>query len=105
MSVRSVKIIRFIGIRAFISIFYVRNLIKEQAAFDSSLALFTAPAVQRSEPRITNKGELDADFPVSYTHLNVTPSEFITKIESVTKLMYDHTNINQSLQKMCIRDR
>ena len=29
---------------------------------------------------------------------NVTPSEFITKIESVTKLMYDHTNINQSLQ-------
>ena len=33
-----------------------------QAAFDSSLALFTAPAVQRSEPRITNKGELDAYF-------------------------------------------
>jgi type VI secretion system secreted protein VgrG len=33
-----------------------------QAAFDSSLALFTAPAVQRAEPRITNKGELDAYF-------------------------------------------
>lgn len=33
-----------------------------QAAFDSSLALFTAPAVQRSESRITNKGELDAYF-------------------------------------------
>ena len=33
-----------------------------QAAFYSSLALFTAPAVQRSEPRITNKGELDAYF-------------------------------------------
>lgn len=33
-----------------------------QVAFDSSLALFTAPAVQRSEPRITNKGELDAYF-------------------------------------------
>lgn len=33
-----------------------------QAAFDSSLALFAAPAVQRAEPRITNKGELDAYF-------------------------------------------
>ena len=33
-----------------------------------------------------------------YEWTNVTPSEFITKIESVTKLMYDHTNINQSLQ-------
>lgn len=33
-----------------------------QAAFESSLALFTAPAVQRAEPRITNKGELDAYF-------------------------------------------
>ena len=33
-----------------------------------------------------------------YEWTNVTPSEFITKIESLTKLMYDHTNINQSLQ-------
>lgn len=33
-----------------------------QAAFDSTLSLFTAPAVQRAEPRITNKGELDAYF-------------------------------------------
>ena len=29
-----------------------------------------------------------------YEWTNVTPSEFITKIESLTKLMYDHTNIN-----------
>lgn len=33
-----------------------------------------------------------------YEWTNVTPSEFITKIESVIGLMYDHTNINQSLQ-------
>lgn len=33
-----------------------------------------------------------------YEWTNVTPSEFITKIESLTKLMYDHTNINHSLQ-------
>ena len=33
-----------------------------QAAFESSLALFTVPAVQRPEPRITNKGELDTYF-------------------------------------------
>lgn len=33
-----------------------------QAAFDSSLALFAAPAVQHPEPRIANKSELDAYF-------------------------------------------
>lgn len=33
-----------------------------QAAFDSTLSLFTAPAVQRAEPRVANKGELDAYF-------------------------------------------
>lgn len=33
-----------------------------------------------------------------YEWTNVTPSEFITKIDGVTGLMYDHTNINQSLQ-------
>lgn len=33
-----------------------------------------------------------------YEWTNVTPSEFITKIESVISLIYDHTNINQSLQ-------
>lgn len=33
-----------------------------------------------------------------YEWTNVTPSEFITKIESVTGLMYEHTDINQSLQ-------
>ena len=33
-----------------------------QAAFDSSLAIFTTPAVQRPEPRISNKSELDAYF-------------------------------------------
>lgn len=33
-----------------------------------------------------------------YEWTNVTPSEFITKIESVTGLIYDHTHINQSLQ-------
>ena len=33
-----------------------------QSAFDSTLSLFTSPAVQRAEPRIGNKGELDAYF-------------------------------------------
>lgn len=33
-----------------------------QAAFDSSLALFTSPAVQHAEPRIANKSELDTYF-------------------------------------------
>lgn len=33
-----------------------------QAAFDSSLALFTTPSVQRPEPRIANKSELDTYF-------------------------------------------
>lgn len=33
-----------------------------QAAFDSTLSLFVAPAVQHAEPRIANKGELDAYF-------------------------------------------
>ncbi|WP_417176276.1 type VI secretion system Vgr family protein [Alistipes putredinis] len=33
-----------------------------QAAFDSSLALFNTPSVQRPEPRIANKSELDAYF-------------------------------------------
>lgn len=33
-----------------------------QAAFDSSLAIFPNPSVQRAEPRISNKSELDAYF-------------------------------------------
>lgn len=33
-----------------------------QAAFDSSLSLFTTPSVQRPEPRIANKSELDTYF-------------------------------------------
>lgn len=33
-----------------------------------------------------------------YEWTNVTPSEFVTKIEKVTGLIYDHTDINQSLQ-------
>lgn len=33
-----------------------------QAAFDSSLAIFPTPSVQRAEPRVSNKSELDAYF-------------------------------------------
>lgn len=33
-----------------------------------------------------------------YEWTNVTPSEFVTKIERVTGVVYDHTDINKSLQ-------
>lgn len=72
-----------------------------QAAFDSSLALFTAPAVQRAEPRITNKGELDAYFQ-RRQQSDSTASSFITgesdcRILTVGSIIDVHTAIHTGI--------
>ena len=72
-----------------------------QAAFDSSLALFTAPAVQRAEPRITNKGELDAYFQRRQQSDSVA-SSFITgesdcRILTVGSIIDVHTAIHTGI--------
>lgn len=72
-----------------------------QAAFDSSLALFTAPAVQRAEPRITNKGELDAYFQ-RRQQSDSAASSFITgesdcRILTVGSIIDVHTAIHTGI--------
>ena len=72
-----------------------------QAAFDSSLALFTAPAVQRAEPRITNKGELDAYFQRKQQG-DTAASSFITgesdcRILTVGSIIDVHTAIHTGI--------
>lgn len=72
-----------------------------QAAFDSSLALFTAPAVQRAEPRITNKGELDAYFQRKQQS-DSAASSFITgesdcRILTVGSIIDVHTAIHTGI--------
>lgn len=72
-----------------------------QAAFDSSLALFTAPAVQRAEPRITNKGELDAYFQ-RRQQSDSAASSFITgesdcRILTVSSIIDVHTAIHTGI--------
>lgn len=72
-----------------------------QAAFDSSLALFTAPAVQRAEPRITNKGELDAYFQRKQQS-DSAASNFITgesdcRILTVGSIIDVHTAIHTGI--------
>lgn len=72
-----------------------------QAAFDSSLALFTAPAVQRVEPRITNKGELDAYFQ-RRQQSDSAASSFITgesdcRILTVGSIIDVHTAIHTGI--------
>ena len=73
-----------------------------QAAFDSSLALFTAPAVQRAEPRITNKGELDAYFQ-RRQQSDSAASSFITgesdcRILTVGSIIDVHTAIHSGIK-------
>ena len=72
-----------------------------QAAFESSLALFTAPAVQRAEPRITNKGELDAYFQRKQQS-DSAASSFITgesdcRILTVGSIIDVHTAIHTGI--------
>ena len=72
-----------------------------QAALDSSLALFTAPAVQRAEPRITNKGELDAYFQ-RRQQSDSAASSFITgesdcRILTVGSIIDVHTAIHTGI--------
>ena len=72
-----------------------------QAAFDSSLALFTASAVQRAEPRITNKGELDAYFQ-RRQQSDSAASSFITgesdcRILTVGSIIDVHTAIHTGI--------
>lgn len=72
-----------------------------QAAFDSSLALFTAPAVQRAELRITNKGELDAYFQ-RRQQSDSAASSFITgesdcRILTVGSIIDVHTAIHTGI--------
>lgn len=72
-----------------------------QAAFDSSLALFTSPAVQRAEPRITNKGELDAYFQ-RRQQSDSAASSFITgesdcRILTVGSIIDVHTAIHTGI--------
>ena len=72
-----------------------------QAAFDSSLALFTAPAVQRAEPRITNKGELDAYFQ-RRQQSDSAASSYITgesdcRIHTVGSILDVHTAIHTGI--------
>ena len=72
-----------------------------QAAFDSSLALFTVPAVQRAEPRITNKGELDAYFQ-RRQQSDSAASSFITgesdcRILTVGSIIDVHTAIHTGI--------
>ena len=72
-----------------------------QAAFDSSLALFTTPAVQRAEPRITNKGELDAYFQ-RRQQSDSAASSFITgesdcRILTVGSIIDVHTAIHTGI--------
>lgn len=72
-----------------------------QAAFDSSLALFTAPAVQRVEPRITNKGELDTYFQRKQQS-DSAASSFITgesdcRILTVGSIIDVHTAIHTGI--------
>ena len=72
-----------------------------QAAFDSSLALFTAPAIQRAEPRITNKGELDAYFQ-RRQQSDSAASSFITgesdcRILTVGSIIDVHTAIHTGI--------
>lgn len=72
-----------------------------QAAFESSLALFTAPAVQRAEPRITNKGELDAYFQ-RRQQSDSAASSFITgesdcRILTVGSIIDVHTAIHTGI--------
>lgn len=72
-----------------------------QAAFDSSLALFTAPTVQRAEPRITNKGELDAYFQ-RRQQSDSAASSFITgesdcRILTVGSIIDVHTAIHTGI--------
>ena len=72
-----------------------------QAAFDSSLALFTTPAVQRAEPRITNKGELDAYFQRKQQG-DTAASSFITgesdcRILTVGSIIDVHTAIHTGI--------
>lgn len=72
-----------------------------QAAFESSLALFTAPAVQRAEPRITNKGELDAYFQ-RRQQSDSAASSFITgesdcRILTVSSIIDVHTAIHTGI--------
>ena len=71
-----------------------------QAAFESSLALFTASAVQR-EPRITNKGELDAYFQ-RRQQSDSAASSFITgesdcRILTVGSIIDVHTAIHTGI--------
>ena len=72
-----------------------------QAAFESSLALFTAPAVQRAESRITNKGELDAYFQ-RRQQSDSAASSFITgesdcRILTVGSIIDVHTAIHTGI--------
>ena len=72
-----------------------------QAAFESSLALFTASAVQRAEPRITNKGELDAYFQ-RRQQSDSAASSFITgesdcRILTVGSIIDVHTAIHTGI--------
>ena len=72
-----------------------------QAAFESSLALFTASAVQRAEPRITNKGELDAYFQ-RRQQSDSAASSFITgesdcRILTVGSIIDVHTAIHTAI--------
>ena len=72
-----------------------------QAAFESSLALFTASAVQRAEPRITNKGERDAYFQ-RRQQSDSAASSFITgesdcRILTVGSIIDVHTAIHTGI--------
>lgn len=72
-----------------------------QAAFESSLALFTASAVQRAEPRITSKGELDAYFQ-RRQQSDSAASSFITgesdcRILTVGSIIDVHTAIHTGI--------
>lgn len=72
-----------------------------QAAFESSLALFTASAVQRAEPRITNKSELDAYFQ-RRQQSDSAASSFITgesdcRILTVGSIIDVHTAIHTGI--------
>lgn len=69
-----------------------------QSAFESSLSMFTTPAVQHAEPRIANKGELDTYFQRKQQS-DSSASSFITgasdsRILTVGSIIDVHTAIH-----------
>lgn len=75
-----------------------------QAAFDSSLALFTSPAVQHAEPRIANKSELDTYFQRKQQS-DTAASSFVTGESDCRKLTVGslidvHTAIHSGIKSV-----